>query len=114
MKDQTYNDRQELAFYKALQSFGFAFPEADNELMKLEEMISQMKISIPEKFSDPISIIERGNIEKISHFEVFHDKQIEENLSQAAREGSNISNDVWEQMEKDRKEAEKRRDEEQS
>ena len=97
---------QEKAFHKALKSYGYIFPETDEELQNFEISISKMKFDIPDKFSNPLTILSTGKIKKVNEFNTFYDEEVEENLAQAAREGSNIPDEVWIQMEKDRKNAE--------
>lgn len=112
MNDQNDNTRQEKAFHKALKSYGYLFPETEAELQSFEESISKMKFQIPDKFNDPIAILKAGKISNVSQFNSFNDEEIEEHLAQAAREGSDIPEDVRAQMEKDRKDAEEKGDEE--
>ena len=97
-----YSNEEEI-LYKALKNYGYAFPESKEELKLAEQMISKMEFEIPDKLNDPLEILKVGRIEKVSEFHSFYDAEIEENLAQAAREGSNIPDDVWEQMEEDRK-----------
>lgn len=97
---------QEKAFYKALRSYGYIFPETDEELQNFEISISKMKFNIPDKFNNPLKILNAGKIEKVDEFSSFYDEEIEENLAQAARKGTSIPDEVWIQMEKDRKKAE--------
>ena len=94
---------EEKVFLKALKNYGYIFPETEEELKLSEENISMMDFEIPDKLNDPLEILKLCRIEKISEFNSFYDAEIEENLAQAAREGSNIPDDVWEQMENDRK-----------
>lgn len=112
MSNQKNNADQHKAFYEALKSYGYIFPETEEDLEKFEISILKMKFSIPDNLNDPGRILTEGRIEKSSQFNLFYDEQVEENLAQAAREGSDISSDVWEQMEKDRKRAEEADDEE--
>lgn len=106
MNNQNNKSNQEKAFYEALKSSGYIFPETEKDLIHFENSISKMKFSIPDKLNDPSIILSEGKIEKVGQFNSFYDEQVEENLAQAAREGSGISSEVWEQMEKDRKRAE--------
>lgn len=114
MNDQNKKVAQEEAFHKALKSYGYVFPETEEELQAFESGIFKMKFKIPEKFNDPSAILEKGKIKRVGDFNSFYDEEVEENLAQAAREGSDIPSDVWEQMEKDRKNAEEAKDDEQA
>lgn len=98
---------QEKAFHKALKCYGYIFPETEEELDNFDISISKMKFDIPDKFNNPLKILSIGKIEKVNEFNSFYDEEVEENLAQAAREGSNIPDEVWIQMEKDRENAEK-------
>lgn len=105
---------EEKAFFKALKKHGYIFPESEEELKVLEEKISMMHFEIPDKLNDPLEILKVGRIEKVSKVDSFYDAELEENLAQAAREGSNIPDDVWEQMEKDRKKEENKNNDKKS
>lgn len=105
---------EEKAFFKALKKYGYIFPESEEELKLSEENISKMDFEIPVKLNDPLKILKAGRIEKISEFNSFYDAELEENLAQAARDGSNIPDEVWEQMEKDRKKAENKNNDKES
>jgi hypothetical protein len=104
--DHNIYPNEEKAFFKALKKYGYIFPESEEELKLSEENISMMDLEIPDKLDDPLEILKVGRIEKVSGFNSFYNVELEENLAQAAREGSNITDDVWEQMEKDRKKEE--------
>ena len=106
MDNHNIYPNEEKAFLKALKNHGYIFPASEEELKLSEENISMMEFEIPDKLNDPLEILKLGRIEKVSEFNSFYDAEIEENLAQAAREGSNIPDDVWEQMEKDRKKEE--------
>ena len=102
---------KEKFFYKSLKRHGYIFPETREELQSFEDDIFKMKLKIPKKLDDPLEILKAGKTGEIPHFNSFHQDEIEENLAQAAREGSDIPSDVWEQMEKDRKDSEEKDDE---
>lgn len=112
MDDQNKKIAQEAAFHKALKSYGYVFPETEEELQAFENSISKMKFEIPEKLDNPSAFLKKGKIKGVGNFNSFYDEEVEENLAQAAREGSDIPNDVWQQMEKDRKNAEEANDDE--
>lgn len=106
MENQKYSSPEEKAFYKALKRYGYIFPETEDELKQFEDSIANMEFKIPDKFSDPIEILAKGKVDKIENYLSFSDEQVEENLAQAAREGSEIPDDVLKQMENDRRKAE--------
>lgn len=107
MNPLSYNEEHEKKFFKTLKNLAYIFPETNEELENFEECISKTKFKIPDKFNDALAVLRNGRIDKIGDFNSFLDPAIEENLAHAAREGSNIPSDVWEQMEKDRINAEK-------
>lgn len=107
MNNQNNLFDQEKSFHKALKMHGYIFPEKEFELREFEESISKMSFIIPEKFNNVLAILQDGRIENVGKFNSFSDLQIEENLAQAAREGSSISEEVLKQMEIDRKKSEK-------
>ena len=106
MNDQERERISEQAFFKALRIYGYIFPETEEELENFEKSVLKVKIEIPSKLENPLDLLKMGRIETISEFRDFFDDQIEENLAQAAREGSDIPEDVWKQMEKDREKSE--------
>lgn len=108
--NQDNKANQEKAFHKALKSYGYIFPETEKELRAFEASIYKMEFDIPDKFNNPLKILNEGRIEKVNEFHSFYDEQVEENLAQAAREGSNIPDEVWKQMDNDRKKAEEAND----
>ncbi|MFL3663015.1 MAG: hypothetical protein ACJ04Q_03365 [Flavobacteriales bacterium] len=105
MKNQDKNYVQEQAFHKALKNFGYVFPETDKELDAFVESIGKMKFDIPSHLDNPTTILESGRIMKVGDFNSFIDNELEENLAQAAREGSEIPDDIREQMDNDRENA---------
>ncbi|MHA6279360.1 hypothetical protein ACXYMT_04190 [Salinimicrobium sp. CAU 1759] len=110
MNDQEKEKNIERAFFKALKNSGYVFPETEKDFDKFEESVLKIKDVIPNHLEDPIDILNRGKIRTLGVFEDFFDSTIEENLAQAAREGSDIPEDVWKQMEKDRQRSEDKND----
>jgi hypothetical protein len=96
------------AFHEALKKFGYLFPETEEELKQLKEKLSKTKIEVPDDLNYSMKILQRGKITYLSEFNSSEDVEIEENLAIAAREGSEISDETFEQMEKDRREAEEK------
>jgi hypothetical protein len=97
------------AWYEALCKFGYIFPETEEQLKDLKAKISKEKISLPIELKDPFKIIENGRITSISSL-TFDNKEIEENMAMAAREGKEIPEDILKQMAQDRNEAEEKKD----
>ena len=106
MSNQDIDNNEEKAFYKALKYYGIIFPETEEEITRFSERISQMTFKIPKKLDDPLAILEEGKVEKVGKFNSFNDEYVDDNLAQAARDGSEITEDIWEKMKKDRKDAE--------
>ena len=114
MDNRNNYPNEEKSLYKALKKFIYTFPDSEEDLILSEEKISKMEFEIPDKLNDPLEILRVGRIEKVSEFHSFYDAELEENLAQAAREGSNIPDDVWEQMEEDRKKKENKSNDKES
>lgn len=114
MDNHNIYHNEEKTLYKSLKNYGYIFPESEEELKLSEERISMMEFEVPDKLNNALEILKIGRIEKVSEFHSFYDGEIEENLAQAAREGSNIPDDVWEEMEKDRKNEENKNNDKES
>lgn len=91
-------------FREELKAAGHLFPESGEEIIRAFDKITSAE-PLPEHLKDPFKIIHSTTHSDEIHFIQFN-KTIEENLAAAAREGSEISDDVKKEMEKDRKKAE--------
>jgi mRNA-degrading endonuclease HigB of HigAB toxin-antitoxin module len=95
------NNLVDKTVHKHLKSLGYVFPQNKEDFEKLEEEVSNTKISKPESFKDPLKFLGR-KLKKYQQQEQSFEAY-EQNLAQAAREGNEISDDVKKQMEQDKK-----------
>jgi hypothetical protein len=109
-EDKNYNNEDfseiDEAFDKAMRTFGYLFPETEDELESLKAKIANNNIELPKELDNPYDILKRGKITTISAFNISDDSTIEENMAMAAREGKILSEDIINRMNQDRKEAE--------
>lgn len=89
----------------ALKSYGYLFPETDEQMSKYEEDIDQ--ISLPDDLNSPDLIFKskRRTIKKKTM--VYSNSESEKNWAIAARDGKEIPSDILEKMKNDKKEAKK-------
>lgn len=92
----------------SLRSQGYLFPENDEQIVFFEKNIKQC--NIPDKFKSPEFVFE-GKRKKFKRKE-FITENTEDDVkwSIAAREGKELSEDIKQQMIKDREEARKKND----
>ena len=95
------NNLGDKTVHKHLKSLGYVFPQNKEDFEKLEQEVSETKISKPESFKDPLKFIGR-KLKKYQQQEQ-SSETYEQNLAQAAREGNEISDEVKKQMDKDKK-----------
>lgn len=93
--------------YRLLKESGLAFPDTEEELEQLLAHGRMNSAPIPGELDDPSLILKRGLLELSFSLNSSTDKEIEENLAQAAREGDQITEEVRDQMRKDREDSEK-------
>jgi len=94
--------------YLLLKASGLAFPDTEEELKQLLAHSRKNSSPIPSGLDDAASILKRGLLKLTESLDSSTDKEIEENLAQAAREGNQIPEEVKEQMKRDREESEKK------
>lgn len=89
----------------ALKSYGYLFPETDEQISKYEEDIDQFPLPEDLKSPDLIFKSKRRVIKKKTM--VYNNPEGEKNWAIAARDGKEIPSDILEKMKNDRKEAKK-------
>ena len=96
--------------YTIMQTAGWLFPETPWEVEKIEKELEQNPVKLPDSISDASKVynlmqgILNDGLSK-AHSSDLANEDIRINLARAAREGSDISDDLAERMRKDRKKA---------
>lgn len=96
--------------YEALRAAGWMFPETPIEVEKIEQELAENSVELPEHLADAARVFNMirppladNNVDKVLPFP--RSNEISSNLARAAREGGNISKDIAERMQQDRKKA---------
>ncbi|MEO9475102.1 MAG: hypothetical protein ABJ004_12375 [Cyclobacteriaceae bacterium] len=107
-----YDDKIiEQAFVKSLIQHSLLFPENESDFA-FQKPERESENTLPDELKDPLEIIARGKITRLSDFQISGDPEVESNLAMAAREGKEIPDDVKNLMKKDKqKSQEKGKDE---
>lgn len=110
-KDEVENTKDlERNIYVTLRLKGLIIPITAQEVLDAEALMKDNMIELPEELCDPEAILNRSK-QKLSITSSplsSSNKEIEENLAQAAREEGIISPEIEERMRKDREVAEKK------
>lgn len=105
-KDQyPYKSESKLAF--SLRSNSYLFPITIEQVKFLEENYKIIFQNIPSNITSAADIIGRGIISFEPTFKVKINEEVQQNLAQAAREGKEITDEVRQQMLRDRLNANK-------
>lgn len=88
-----------------LKASGGVFPESDEEILAAFEKLPK-NVQLPDDLKNPFQVIELAKNDPEVKLTITGNFIVEENLSRAAREGGNISEDVKKKMEDDRNSAE--------
>jgi hypothetical protein len=100
---------QEKEFHKALKAFGHLFPTTEDEVEAFEQSFdNELKTPTTSK-PKALDILKRGYMKYALPMNLQLNKNVEENLARAAREGREISEDIKEQMKKDRDDTRKKK-----
>jgi hypothetical protein len=90
----------------ALKQYGYLFPETDSQMAVLEKNLEN--VPLPEEFETP-DFVFTGERRKHNPVVITIDNsEGEKNWAIAARDGKNISDDVWTKMKSDKEEARKK------
>jgi hypothetical protein len=101
------------ALYLHLKKQGLAFPDTQEELDHFLELVQQHKVDLPADLPSAADILSNGEMNMPSDLNSSTDSEIEENLSQAARDGRELSDELMRKLQADRKrteESKKRKD----
>lgn len=97
----------EQEFAKALRSFGYGFPETQDEVERVEAEMGKMEIPVLPVLGNPSEILTQGEITGIGNM---HNIKVDyltvQNLAMAAREGKSVSDATRRKMLEDRKQSE--------
>jgi hypothetical protein len=86
-----------------LKQYGYLFPETDSQMAVLEKNLEN--IPLPEEFESP-DFVFIGNRKTFKTTKISIDNtEGENNWAIAARDGKEISKEMWEEMKKDEEEA---------
>lgn len=96
----------ELYLDNALKSYGYLFPETDEQMTVFVENMEN--ISIPEELESPDFVFEVKKRVFTPTIIPINNSEGENNWALAARDGKEISSDILEKMKKDKEEARKK------
>lgn len=101
------DDLLEDSIGKALRELGYVFPRTLDEFKHIQECVEKKNIAMPSRLQDPYSFLGK---KLFSHSAPPLQEQGEyfQQLSQAARDGNVISDDIKKKMENDKKNARKK------
>lgn len=97
--------------YEALRAVGWIFPETPAEVEQIEQELAKNPVGLPESLSDAAEVFDMIHLPSGTRRagQVLHLPQsddVRSNLARAAREGSDIAEDLAERMQQDRRKAE--------
>lgn len=102
MTDKKYifeNDFED-SFEKLLKSIGYLFPSTENEVDSFEA--NNKLEEIPENYCNPIDLISKSKIHLPTSQNIIDFNKSVDNLARAARNGSEIPDDIINKMKPDR------------
>jgi hypothetical protein len=111
--NQPHNINDTEVYEHLLETFknhGLVFPDTEEELDLFMLSIEDINEPIPEELQNPLDVVFRKNNKKILPVNFYFDNQDKVNLAMAAREGSEISEDILKIMEEDRQRTENESD----
>lgn len=97
-----YSEKNKVDLAKAFRTSGFLLPVEESEVDEFEKNLEEDS-NKPLDWDDPMKVISRGKIKKIELKNFNIDDSTVENLSMAARDGKEISDNVRKKMNEDRK-----------
>ena len=103
------NDQSESKLAFSLRANGYLFPVSIEQVRFLEENHNTLFENAPSNITSAAAILERGLISFEPAFHIHLNLETQQNLAMAAREGRQISDEVRQQMQRDRLEAIKRK-----
>lgn len=103
-KKNLFENDFEDSFEKTLKSLGYLFPSTENEVDSFET--NNKLEEIPENYCNPIDLISKSRIHLPNSKKIIDFKKSVDNLARAARNGSEIPDDIIDKMKSDRDKAE--------
>ena len=113
-KKQSDSEKQfDILLYGAMKHTGWIIPQTIEEVFKAEEALEKESVVLPAEIADPYKLFNRKKQGKIKTI-LFkgNDSNVASELSQAAREGGEISDIVRQRMKNDRLAAEEKNNDE--
>ena len=102
-------DPGERDVHEALKSLGWVVPESEHDVRQAEEDLAESRIGLPESLTDAAAVFERKAARGFANVSPLCsplDRQSEQDLARAARQGGPIPPEMEERMRRDRKAAE--------
>jgi hypothetical protein len=103
-KKNIFENDFEDSFEKSLKSLGYLFPSTENEVDSFEA--NNKLEEIPENYCNPIDLISKSKIHPPKIKNIIDFNKSVDNLSRAARKGSEIPDDIINKMKSDRDKSE--------
>lgn len=103
-KKNIFENDFEDSFEKSLKSLGYLFPSTENEVDSFEANNKLEKI--PDNYCNPIDLISKSKIHLPNTKNIIDFNKSVDNLARAARNGSEITDDIINKMKSDRDKAE--------
>lgn len=107
--ENQYIDQPESKLSFSLRANGYLFPTSIEQVKYLEEKHESFFRDVPSNITSAGDILERGFISFEPKSQINLNTDTQQNLAQAAREGKEISDEIRQQMQRDRLEAIKRK-----
>jgi hypothetical protein len=105
--DRSAEDRIDDHLLRSLKVHGFVFSDTEDEVEAFYLDYLSQSPPLPENLRNSSDIFKNNEVKETRIIDLPSNKQIVENLAQAARDGSNIPVEVMEKMKKDRLASEK-------
>ena len=98
----------ERVVFDAMRAGGWILPQTPEDVLRAEEELAESPVELPKSLAGPFALpaAPRGLVRLGGQLASPRDVNLEQSLSQAAREGGEIPLEVREQMQKDREAAE--------
>lgn len=101
-ENRSNDDKIDDCLMKSLKTHGFIFSDTEDEIEEFYLEFLLKKTSLPHDLRDSSSVFKASEAKEAKVFNLPPNRLIVENLAQAARDGSNISDEILEKMKRDR------------
>lgn len=96
------NEQSESKLAFSLRANGYLFPVSMEQVRLLEENHKTLFENTPANITSAAGILDRGLISFEPASQIHLNPEVQQNLAMAAREGKQISNEIRQQMQRDR------------